>query len=136
MATINFQISSPTEGSTWSGAIEVANTTDIVSSTVPTSITPSGLSAFTPTQSLNFGPYFTWREQNDANQFPNPQTGMSLDVWSDDLMVDIGNDLTWGNLVSNSPYNLNANKWTLVYDYDGIYAPYASKGGTISFTSV
>lgn len=135
MAVINFQISSPTEGSSWSGSITVANTTDIVGSTVPSSVEPSGLDAFTPTQSLNFGPYFTWREQNDASQFPSPQSGMSLDVWSDDLMVDIGSNSTWGDLVLNGAYNLNTDKWTLIYDYTGLYAPYVSKGGTITFTN-
>ena len=134
MALINFSISSPTVGTSWSGQINVANTTDIVNSTVPTEITASGIQ-YTPTQSLNFGPYFTWRQQNDSNQFPNPQTGLSLDIWSDNLMTDIGSNSTWANLVTTGTYTLNADKWSVIYDYTNLYAPYSSKGGTITFTN-
>lgn len=137
MATVNYSINTAF-GLSWIGTFEVANFTDIVSSTIPSSFTAnSGQITFTPSQVVAYGSpsndsYVTWRNVSIAGQYPT--TGLSFDVWSLSLYNAITGNATWANLKSTGTYNLNSNKNTLVYNYNTPYAPFYGSGGTITFT--
>jgi hypothetical protein len=127
----------------WTGSFTVSALTDVVRSTLPTSssftyagnnisLTPAQFRAFPATNNS----YITWRDNVTSSQYPT--TGKSIDIWSDTLYNAVAvNDNTWNDLITNSgttPYVLNADKWTLVYNYDVPYAAMWGKGGTIVFT--
>ena len=136
MATITYSIVA-SSGNNWNGTFIVPSTGDL-----PVGATYSTVTAgpFTiPDSGLNFKQYsgdvdyVTWRDYNGALQYPN--TGTSLDIWSDTLYNDIvGNTLTWQNIIDSGAYTLSPNKTTLFYDYTVPYAPYWCRGGTIAFT--
>ena len=150
MALLRVDIESVTEGTQWSGQVNVGNLNYNVINTSPEIQTvywqfPPGNSGniFFSTQiHLTFPSttgsdlnYFTFRSQNNSNaQFPTVQTGLSLDVWSDDFHNFILTDTspTWQSIL-DTYWDLSEDKFTLVYDYDNLYAPYYSKGGTIRF---
>ena len=142
MATLTVDITNVTEGISWSGSVDVQNLDlDIVSSQEADWKFPSDGTGvnFTTTNHLKFPSttgadqnYFTFRSQiNNTAQFPNPQTGLSLDVWSDDFHNFILTDTspTWNSILGTS-WDLSTDKFTLIYDYNNLYAPYFSKGGT------
>jgi hypothetical protein len=137
MATVNYSIST-VSGLSWTGTFEVANFTDIVSSTVPSSFTAnSGAVSFTPAQVVSYtsptnDAYVTWRSSSIGGQYPT--TGWSFDIWSLNLYNAIASSATWTTLKTTATYTLNSNKNTLVYNYDDFYAPFYGSGGTITFT--
>ena len=142
---MNFSITGTGNSNSWSGTMTYSDGGDPVKSTVSTiTITdPDNLDdennpvslSFDGTKVLGFdGDYVTFRNQNTTDQFPIPQSGYSLNFWSDTLKTDIiDGDITWANLDGNS-YTLNSNKWSLAYDYDSPRAVLCSKSGTISFS--
>jgi hypothetical protein len=144
MASITFSVS-PLEGSSWGGIIDlgVANElTSIVSATKPENITPTGGVMFSTIfgQVFNFyggganGSYFTIRQTTVFAPQVYPTSGYSIDIWSENLTNAIAGGATWQNLIDGGLYNLSTTKFSLVYDYSGLNAPYWSKGGTIDFT--
>ena len=142
MATLTVDITNVTEGISWSGSVDVNDLNqNIVSTQEAHWKFPSDASGvnFTTTKHLTFPSttgadqnYFTFRSQTNSNaQFPAIQTGLSLDVWSDDFHNFILTDTTptWNSILGDT-WNLSTDKFTLIYDYDNLYAPYFSKGGT------
>lgn len=135
---------------TWKGYFEVNNLSTIVAADSPITIVASSApeELFPPIPTVSFTPnsfryyddasgnnnqYITWSEYSGPSQYPD--TGLSLDVWSTTLYNAIQDNYTWNALIGTSPYNLNLNKYSLVYKYDPpIYAPFWSFGGTITFS--
>jgi|DEB0MinimDraft_6_1074348.scaffolds.fasta_scaffold26377_5 hypothetical protein len=151
MAFVDFSIDSVSEKSSWTGRFEVSSLTDVVKSTLPTKvITYVGEGdepeefEFVPTKVKNFPTdythsYITWRSQESDLQFPKPQTGVSLDIWSIDLYTDvITNDFTWQDLIDNCSlyggYSLATDKWSVYYNYNVPYGVNYSRGGNIALT--
>lgn len=135
MATVNYTIATST-GLTWSGSFTVPNTSDVVTSSVPSNISAPGVS-FAPAAAAQLYPsgndsYTTWRTYSGASQYPD--SGYSLDIWSIDLYNDINSGGTWNTLISHGAYNLNSVKNTLIYYYNGPTAPYWGSGGTVTFS--
>lgn len=139
MATVNYTISTST-GQTWSGTFDGVTLGNPVNDpgNLPTSITAnSGAITFYP-DNFQLYPadpdanYVTWRTYNGASQYPD--TGTSLDIWSDSLYSNIDGSNTWADLIATGTYNLSPSKNTLIYDYDTPYAPYWGSGGTITFS--
>ena len=148
--TIRFEVDSVTEGTDWSGQVSVPEDSKTVTTNsqfLSWSFPPDGSGInFSTLNNLPFPSstgsnlnYFTFRSQtNSTAQFPTPQTGISLDIWSDEFHTYIIDDApTWAtilNLTGGSEYfDLSTEKYTLLYDYDNLYAPYYSKGGRIRF---
>lgn len=141
MPNVNFSITGVSAGYTpWSGRFVVGNLDTTVESDngITNIIINPGTDNYTfvPTgdvytyQDNNLQhDYSTWRTQAIATQFPG--TGKSIDLWSITLFTDINNGYNWNQLTS---YSLNADKHSLVYDYDTYYAPYYSRGGIITFS--
>tara|TARA_A100001201_G_C3974733_1_gene166742 strand:- start:88 stop:534 length:447 start_codon:yes stop_codon:yes gene_type:complete len=142
MATLTVDITNVTEGISWSGSVDVTDLNqDIVSTqSVDWKFPSDGTGTnFSTSKHLKFPSttgadqnYFTFRTQTNSNaQFPTIQTGLSLDVWSDDFHNFILTDTTptWNSILGDT-WNLSTDKFTLIYDYDNLYAPYFSKGGT------
>ena len=130
MATLTVDITNVTEGISWSGSVDVTYLTeDIVA---PESVDwkfPSdgtGIN-FSTSKHLTFPSttgadqnYVTFRSQINSNaQFPAIQTGLSLDVWSDDLhnFILTDSNATWNTILGDT-WNLSTDKYTLIYDYD------------------
>ena len=144
MATVTYTITNALNGyNTWSGTIEVGSLTDVVSSTIPSSVTAGGGSvSFTPNSfqyypdaSGNGNEYVTWRTYSGPSQYPD--SGYSLDIWSTGVFNDINSGGTWNTLIAAGGYSLTGNKYTLLYKYDapqGPYARYYGQGGVITFT--
>lgn len=142
MATVNFSISGVAAGfSNWTGSFTVSDVDVVVQSdpNVNIVITTNGDNYAFQSDNFQVYPdanlghnYVTWRTQNTGgSQFPT--TGKSLDIWSPSLYTAIVSGAKWNQLAS---YSLSDIKHTLVYDYNTPYAPYYSKGGTISFAVV
>jgi hypothetical protein len=144
MAIANFSITGTTEGSNWSGQIQgIAGDNSVI--TKPNAIYLNdtiqfGVSGFSNIP-VNYnggganGSYFTIRQWPTSPSNPQyPYQGFSIDIWSEQLTDAIAGGATWDSLASGGPYNLSTAKFSLVYDYDRTYAPFWSKGGTISFT--
>lgn len=141
MPNVNFSITGVSAGYTpWSGRFVVGNLDTTVESDngITNIIINPGTDNYTfvPTgdvytyQDNNLQhDYSTWRTQSILTQFPG--TGKSIDLWSTTLYSDINNGYSWRNLTS---YSLNADKHSLVYDYNTYYAPYYSRGGIITFS--
>ena len=156
MSNVNFSITGVSAGFTsWSGRFVVDSLDTAVESDggiVEISINPATDNyRFTPTGDVYTYPdnnlqhdYSTWRSQAIATQFP--ETGKSIDLWSITLYNDITSGFSWkdlaitvdgnGNETPRSGYTLNADKHSLVYDYNNYYAPYYSRGGIITFSIV
>jgi hypothetical protein len=148
MATANFSITDTTEGSNWSGQIlGISGDNSVI--TRPTSgiylndAIQFGVSGFSNIP-VNYnggvanGSYFTIRQYQTSPSNPQyPYQGFSIDIWSEqltDAIAAIAGGPKWDSLASGGPYNLSTAKFSLVYDHDRTYAPFWSKGGTISFT--
>lgn len=141
MPNVNFSITGVSAGYTsWSGrfVVDDLNTSVESDSGIDSIIINPGTDNYTfvPTGDVYTYPdnnlqhdYSTWRTQAIATQFP--ETGKSIDLWSSTLFNDIINGYNWNQLTS---YSLNANKHSLVYDYNALYAPYYSRGGIITFS--
>lgn len=133
--TINFSITSPDVGNAWSGTILVSDDSVKVKNETSALIKSASEDvSFTSTQTASyFSPnYITFRENSIVGQFPT--TGRSMDLWSSNLSIDVDtNEITWAGLVGQS-YSLSSDKHSLIYSYDEPFAPYWSKGGTISFS--
>lgn len=141
MPNVNFSITGVSAGYTsWSGRFVVDNIETAVESdngigsiiinpgTDNYTFTPTG-DVYTYIDNNLQHDYSTWRTQAIATQFP--ETGKSIDLWSSTLFNDIINGYNWNQLTS---YSLNADKHSLVYDYNALYAPYYSRGGIITFS--
>ena len=141
MPNVNFSITGVSAGYTsWSGRFVVDNLETAVESDsgIDSIIINPGTDNYTfvPTGDVYTYPdnnlqhdYSTWRTQAIATQFP--ETGKSIDLWSTTLFNDIINGFNWNQLTA---YTLNADKHSLVYDYNALYAPYYSRGGIITFS--
>ena len=141
MSNVNFSITGVSAGFTsWSGRFVVDSLDTAVESdnSISSIIINPGTDTYTfdPTGGVYTYPdnnlqhdYSTWRSQAIATQFP--ETGKSIDLWSTTLFNDIINGFNWNQLTA---YTLNADKHSLVYDYNALYAPYYSRGGIITFS--
>jgi len=142
MAIVTFSISSVNPGyDNWEGTIETSSLSNVVKNDDSVIITISSGPLFTFNSvkvlgwidnDLNHN-YVTWRSQSYvSNPTQYPTAGESLDIWSYNLHRDIFTlDYTWDQLTASYD-DLNTVKHTLAYDYDVIYAPYYSRGGTLS----
>jgi len=130
---INFSITSPDIGNPWSGTIEVTNDAEKVLDTTTAIITSNAEDVtFTAAQSAAYSEYVTLRSVSIVGQFPT--TGFSMDIWSSTFVEDVlSNQITWAGLDGQS-YSLTSDKHSLIYSYDEPFAPYWSKGGTLSFS--
>ena len=138
--TITMEIENPTEGSARSGTAVVDENALITADDVNISWTFDTLTFTTVKQKQYSGSslyYSTFRTQNTDTQFPSPQTGYSIDLWSQTLHNKfIGTSESWNTFTTggSAQYNLNSDKYSLVYSYNNLYAPYYTKGGTVKFT--
>ena len=150
MATVTLSINSPTIGSSW----QVQFTAD--SATPIQTITGFDINATSPNLGSLFSvssvngydgsdvQYVTWRSTSPLEQ--HPTSGLSMDIWSQIFYQNIktydGNTgMTWtqmltGNGSGGATYALSTGKWSLVYDYDNLYAPLYTKGGTLTVSVV
>ena len=137
--TVTMDIENPTEGVAWSGTGVVEGNDNVRGDSVDI-VWTFGSVTFTTKKQLQFSgtglSYSTWRTQESTDQFPTPQTGFSIDVWSDLLYTELtaAGSQSWDTFASaGNSWNLNTDKYTLIYDYNNLYAPYWSKGGTVTF---
>jgi hypothetical protein len=147
--TITDEVGNPKlDGFTWTGTIFGVNLALTPENSIPSSITgtANGVTVtFTPNavngykvypSTTDANHYISFRSQNIATQYPN--SGYSLDIWSAALYADIvaGSPATWQLITENDPYNLNNNKYTLLYDYTpgNPTAAMWCRGGKINFT--
>ena len=72
---------------------------------------------------------------NNIDQFPVNQIGLSLDIWSDTFKSHVDSSYTWQQVIDNGSYTLNSDKWTLYYYYSETRGIRFAKGGTITFAS-
>ena len=90
----------------------------------------------------NVNQYVSWRTDDTGTQYLT--SGHSFDIWSTGFYIDIleggqteggvsGGQKRWTELEDDGPYNLNTDKYTLHYYYDGPTALHWSKGGKIGF---
>jgi hypothetical protein len=145
MATFTARVTGENElsfPSSWDADFEVTNLTDVISSSLPTSILVDRARRST---NLSFNPisssfifynqpltkYASWRDSTIAGT-QHPSTGLSLDIWSDDLCILISSGATYSDLLNNV-YTLNPDKWTLCYNYSFLNTFHYGKGGTIEF---
>ena len=147
--TINYTISTTLYSSGWSGSFILtaeANLTSLVSSFNDiSSITyGAGLDSFTTVQfemyptdlGINAGrTYVTWRSIAYPDQ-QFPESGISFDIWSENLYNAINSGASWQTLITTGTYSLSSTKNTLVYNYDPSYAILHGTGAssTITFT--
>lgn len=142
MADVFYNITGST-GPNFTGNFVVSNLTNVVQSTVPTSIvvaTPFAYS-FVPTNVQLYpngsgtGDYVTWRTYAGPSQYPD--SGESLDVWSTALAGRINAGDTWQQLVAfnGGVYALQTNKYCTLYNYDGPFARWYGYGGTLTLST-
>ena len=139
--TVTMTVANPTEGSAWSGT-GVVEGNDNVRGDSADIVWTFGSVTFTTKKQYQWSgtglSYSTWRTQDNTNaQFPTNQTGISIDIWSDLLYTELtaAGSQSWDTFATaGTSWNLNSDKYTLIYDYDNLYAPYWSKGGTVTFT--
>jgi hypothetical protein len=133
----------------WTGTIFGVDLAQTPANSVPSSITATfgGLTiTFTPDATNGYkvypsitdtNHYTTFRSQNIATQYPN--SGYSLDIWSESLYNTIANPGnpsspgSWQLITENDPYNLNNSKYSLLYDYGSPTAARWCRGGKIAF---
>ena len=126
-----------TEGSAWTITFSVEGTSAVNAATGFTisASTPNLPSLFTVSTVEEYTgsgvKYVTWRSTSPAGQ--HPTTGLSLDLWNNTLYDDVVGGILWDNMNGKS-YPLYTNKYSLVYNYDELYAPLYSKGGTLTVT--
>lgn len=145
--TINYTISTTLYSTGWSGSFilteEATLGTFVNSFNDISSITYGpGLNSFTPVQfemyptdlGINAGrTYITWRSvAYPEQQFP--ESGISLDIWSESLYNAINSGATWQTLITTGTYSLSTTKNTLVYNYDPPYAIFHGTGASSSIT--
>ena len=91
--------------------------------------------------------YSTWRSVSISGQYPS--SGMSLDIWQysdpndsspnfynhifgDTLRIGGAQYEDWNLMtLSDRTYSLAPDKYSLLYDYDNLYAPVYWRGGTM-----
>ena len=148
MADITYTISGASGGNstTWSGIIYDVSVDAAVTAGMASTITatdpdeligsdPSDVD-FVPSYIGRYqGDYVTFRSMDDTNQFPENQSGFSLDIWSDTFKSHVDSSYTWQQVIDNGAYTLNSDKWTLYYYYDETRGIRFGKGGTITFVS-
>ena len=154
MANINFEVTTTLYWSGFTGQFQLGgaatvadavNDYNLISNIIineGTIASPgASIATFTPVQSEKYPnaitdhTYTTWRSISyPDSQFP--EAGVSLDVWSHTLYIDINNGATWQTLIDNGAYALSSTKNTLVYSYDPVYSPRhgTGAGSTIVFT--
>jgi len=146
MATITLTVNTPIIGNSWQVAFTADSGTPIKTiSGFTISATSPNLGSLFSVSSVNgydgsAVQYVTWRSTSPAGQ--HPTSGLSMDIWNQTFYQNIitynGNTgMTWteiltGNGSGGATYPLNTEKWSLVYDYDNLYAPLYTKGGTLS----
>lgn len=150
MATARLTISSPSAGySGWEitisnifGDDQVKDKTKYLSSIV-TAVSPISGSLFSIQTASGSNKvdgysgsgidYVTWRSTSPTGQ--HPTSGLSLDIHNSALYEDIiTNSNTWNAIASASPYSLDPNTHSLVYNYSNLYPPLFSKGGTLTIS--
>ena len=150
MADVTYTISGASGGNstTWSGTIydvELSNSVNVGMATSITTTDPDDLDLnndpseirFTPSYVKSYdGDYITFRSMNNnIDQFPVNQIGLSLDIWSDTFKSHVDSSYTWQQVIDNGSYTLNSDKWTLYYYYSETRGIRFAKGGTITFAS-
>jgi hypothetical protein len=140
--SVTMSITNPTEGSAWSGTATVNGDDNVRGDNANIGWSfDSGSITFTTVKQVQFEGsslyYSTFRTQNTTDQFPQPQTGFSIDIWSELLHAEFttSGSQSWDTFASGgNSWSLNSDKYSLIYDYSKLYAPYWSKGGTVTFT--
>jgi hypothetical protein len=161
MATATLALANPSEGNEWTVTISGTNllTTSQVNSDASYSTGTVGadvsvtapinlgviFSMPTTTQTESFqtygGQYATWRSSTAITGLSNsqyPTTGFSLDIWGNnagdntDVIFRINQNVTWTTIAGS--YQLNSNKYSLIYSYTSSHAPIFSKGGTLTIS--
>jgi len=126
-----------TEGTSWTITFSVEGTTAVNTATGFTisASTPNLPSLFTVSTVDRYSgsgvKYVTWRSTTPSGQ--HPTNGLSLDLWNDTLYDDVNGGIIWDDM-NGKTYPLYPNKYSLVYDYDNLYSPLYSKGGTLTVT--
>jgi hypothetical protein len=142
MAIVTFSITDVAVSyNNWSGTFEVGNLDVPVKDddSVVITINSGPLFTFNSVKVLGWVDnnldhnYVTWRTQSYVtNPTQYPTNGESLDIWSYNFHRDVFTlGYTWNQLTSTYS-DLNTVKHTLAYDYDVPYAPYYSRGGTLT----
>jgi len=158
MATATLALVSQSEGNAWTVTITGDNllTTSQVNSdasystgTVGATVNVTGVGLIfsmpTTTQTESFqtygGQYATWRSSTaitGLSNSPYPTQGFSLDIWGNnagdntDVIFRINQNVTWETIAGS--YQLNSNKYSLIYNYASSYPPIFSKGGTLTIS--
>ena len=141
MATIRLAVTAPTIGDSWTVEFTADSATAIKTITgFPISATTPALPSLFSVSSVNGYDgsgvqYVTWRSTSPAGQ--HPSSGLSMDIWNQKFYQNImTNNMTWTQMLTNgdsgATYNLNGDKWSLIYDYSNLYAPIYTKGGTLT----
>ena len=150
MATATFAITDPLEGMGWTFALNgIVSNSQIGSSEQYGSVTGSygGNQIFTMTDNVNsckfYSPHYaTWRSSGaltGLNYDQYPTQGFSFDVWGGSPRPGTTGNLldkfnyNWGSGVAGS-YDLDANKWSMIYDYTNQYPLAFSRGGILTIT--
>lgn len=139
MATVSYTISGAVNDN-WSGTFVVNNASNPIATEVPSNLTSPGFN-FNPQEVAAYDLYVTWRSVNISGQPegpPNffniyPTSGYSFDIWCPQLVTDVKANRTW-NFLNGKTYALNANKNTLIYNYNVPCHVLYGIGGNIQFT--
>lgn len=84
--------------------------------------------------------YITWRSQNTSS---HPTSGKGFDLWlsqtdetAQRLLIDIAGGLSWNTAINTRgpTFQLNPNRYSVVYDYDAQYAIGYKKGGIVQWS--
>ena len=163
MATATLALANPSEGNEWTVTISGTNllTTSQVNSyasyatgtvgadvsvTAPINLGVIFSMPISTTQTESFqtygGQYATWRSSTaitgGLSNSQYPTQGFSLDIWGNnagdntDVIFRINQNVTWTTIAGS--YQLNSNKYSLIYNYASSYPPIFSKGGTLTIS--
>jgi hypothetical protein len=150
MATVTFAISSPSEGTAWSFSLNnITNTNNLISNqsqyaSVTGNYNGQSFTMVNNSESCKFySPHYaTWRFNDAVSNLQNgqyPTQGFSFDIWGGSPRPGTAGNLlgkfnsNWGSGVEGS-YDLDTNKWSMIYDYTNQYPLALSRGGILTIT--